>query len=203
MTRPPLPFQPDEVGVDEAGRGPLAGPLVVAAAILPAGFDAAGLTDSKLLTAHQRDVWFEKVQAEAIYAVEVISEAEIDRKNILAACLAGMVSAVTRIAPHARTVVVDGNIIPPGMPIPATCLVKGDSKHAAIAAASVLAKVTRDRIMARFAEEFPEYGFEVHHGYASPDHLEAIRRFGPCPIHRRSFEPIKTMVNQPCLIDVP
>lgn len=195
-----LPFTPGVAGVDEAGRGPLAGPLVVAAVCLPRGFPCAGLTDSKLLSPAARAKWFDVLVNEAAHSIVVVGVDMIDRVNIFQATMWGMAEAVSRLQPAATSAVIDGNALPPGLACDAECLVKGDSRNAAIAAASVLAKVTRDRLMDEADALHPGYGFAEHHGYGCPSHIAAIEKLGPCPIHRRSFEPVKTMVNQPCLI---
>ena len=187
-------------GVDEAGRGPLAGPLLVAAVCLPRGFATAGLNDSKKLTRAQRDELFDLIVAEANYAIVEVPVEEIDRANILRATMAGMAEALRRLDPGPTSALIDGNSMPPSCPCLAECLVKGDSKNAAIAAASILAKVTRDRLMTEADKKYPGYGFADHFGYGSPPHLSALRELGPCPLHRRSFEPVKSMVNQPCLM---
>jgi ribonuclease HII len=189
------------MGIDEAGRGPLAGPVVVAAVLLPKDFDATGIRDSKKLTARQRELFAEKILSTAVTAIEVVEANVIDDINILAATFRGMVTAAHRIArlhPDV-TALVDGNQIPKGMPVPTASLVNGDDHDAAIAAASILAKTTRDQIMDHWSKTYPGYGFDSHAGYYCPSHIEALKRLGPCPIHRRSFEPIKSMVEQPCL----
>ncbi|MBL8067533.1 MAG: ribonuclease HII [Armatimonadetes bacterium] len=184
-------------GVDEAGRGPIAGPLVVAAAILPEGFDATGLNDSKKLTAGQRDFVFWRIVAQCRYSLVIVPPQEVDRLNILRATLLAMGRSIAELDPPAA--VVDGNQPPVGASCPTSTLIKGDAKNASIAAASILAKVTRDRLMAEAASAFPGYGFDTHFGYYNPAHREALARLGPCAIHRRSFEPVKSMLNQPGL----
>ncbi len=187
-------------GVDEAGRGPLAGPVVVAAVVLPEGWDSAGIDDSKSLSRSQREEAFARITDEAAYWIETVSVEEIDRLNILHATLAGMTRCLNNLRQRPQEARVDGNTLPLGVCCRCEAWVKGDSRDAAIAAASILAKVTRDRWMAAAADDHPGYGFESHFGYAAPSHLEAIARLGPCPIHRRSFEPVKSMLNQPCLM---
>ncbi len=191
-----LPFDPLIAGADEAGRGPLAGPVMAACVLLPEGFDAAGLDDSKKLSALQRDDLFERITAGAQYEIEAAEPDEIDRLNILHASMAAMTRAINRIKPS--KVLVDGNRPPVGVCCEVECVVKGDGKFAAIAAASILAKVTRDRLMVEYAKEYPQYGFERHFGYPTPEHLAALREFGPCPIHRKSFAPVREN-EQPCL----
>jgi ribonuclease HII len=193
-----LPFDPEAVGLDEAGRGCLAGPVAAAACRLPAGFDASGILDSKALSPGQRRAAEERLRAEAECVVVLVSPAEIDELNILQASLAGMARAARGIDPAAARWLVDGNACPPGLN--AELWVRGDSKRAEIAAASILAKTARDRWMERADAAWPGYGFAGHKGYPSPVHLDALRRLGPCPIHRRSFAPVRELLEQPCLI---
>ena len=179
-------------GVDEAGRGPLAGPVVVAAVILDPARPIDGLADSKQLTAKRREVLYalivERAQAHAVVRVEA---AEIDRVNILQATLLGMARALQalRIAP--ALALIDGNRLPKSLPCPAQAIVRGDATEPAISAASILAKVTRDRILVDYESRWPGYGFAQHKGYPAPAHLEALQRLGPCPEHRRSFAPVR------------
>lgn len=188
-------------GVDEAGRGPLAGPVVVAAVILPDQHPIAGLGDSKALTEARREALVPLIERHALaWHVEWVGPDEIDRLNILHATMAGMARAVRALSPAARHVLVDGNRIPPGLPCPAEALVKGDAREPAIMAASILAKVARDRRMCELDARFPGYGFAVHKGYPTPGHLEALRRLGPCPEHRRSFAPVRACL-APSLLD--
>lgn len=186
-------------GVDEAGRGPLAGPVVAAAVILPyawggAGFDERlrGLNDSKQLTAAQREQFFAVLTSlpEVRYAISIVDAATIDRINILQATHRAMNEALAQLRPQPEHVFVDGNPVK-SIKLPSTALVKGDALSYSIAAASVLAKVTRDRMMLEFHELFPAYGFAEHKGYGTPQHLAAIAAHGPCAIHRRSFAPLK------------
>ena len=184
-------------GVDEAGRGPLAGPVVAAAAILPsrwaeAGLPAelAGLNDSKQLTEAQREKYFEFLTAcaEIEFAIALVDAGVIDEINILQATHRAMNDALAQLNPeHA---LVDGHPVKT-MRVPQTAIVKGDARSYSIAAASVLAKVTRDRLMLEYAAQFPEYGFADHKGYGTAKHLAAIAKHGACPIHRRSFAPLK------------
>jgi ribonuclease HII len=192
-----LAHYPGHAGADEAGRGPLAGPVVAAAVILPEGFDIAGLDDSKKLDRAARESHAVRIMAGAIYAIECADVDEIDRLNILHASMAAMGRAIARVAP--QMVYVDGNRLPKGLTCRAEAVVKGDGKIACIAAASILAKTTRDRMMVDLSAHHPGYGFEKHFGYPTPEHLEALRRLGPCPIHRRSFAPVKEH-EQGCLI---
>jgi len=186
-------------GADEAGRGPLAGPVVAAAVILPDTFDRTGLDDSKKLDAAARTKLATRILAEAIYAIEAADHEEIDRLNILHASMAAMARAIQRISPS--KVYVDGNRLPKGLTCQAEAIIKGDGKVACIAAASILAKTTRDRMMVEMGSTYPGYGFEKHFGYPTPDHLEALKRLGPCKIHRRSFAPVREALglDQPCL----
>jgi ribonuclease HII len=193
-------------GVDEAGRGPLAGPVVAAAVVLPAswvngGFDQrlVDLNDSKQLAEAQRENFFQilTTHPDIRYAVAIVDAATIDRINILQATYRAMNEALARLQPQPQHVLVDGRAVK-SMTLPQTALVKGDARSYSIAAASVLAKVTRDRMMVECDRRFPGYGFAVHKGYGTPQHLAAIAAHGPCPIHRRSFAPLKPV--QPALI---
>jgi ribonuclease HII len=186
-------------GVDEAGRGPLAGPVVAAAVILPAtwaygGFDErlTELNDSKQLTEAQRENFFTIITThpDLRYAIAIVDAATIDRINILQATHRAMNEALAKLQPQPQHVLVDGRLVK-SMTLPQTALVKGDSRSYSIAAASVLAKVTRDRMMLEFDAKFPGYGFAIHKGYGVPQHLAAIQKLGPCPIHRMSFAPLK------------
>jgi ribonuclease HII len=175
-------------GVDEAGRGPLAGPVVAAAVILPRGWAGpAPLDDSKRLAPAVREVLFEAIRRHALaWRVRVIGPEWIDRVNILQATLQGMSEAVRRLRPAADYVLVDGNRLPE-LPGPGEAIVKGDGRCCSIAAASILAKVVRDRLMRVYGQRYPRWGFAQHKGYATREHVEALRRWGPSPIHRRSF----------------
>ena len=174
-------------GVDEAGRGPLAGPVCAAAVILPKHLQIPGLTDSKKLTDKKRRELFPVIQQQAIaYGVGLASEAEIDEINILQATFLAMRRALEQLTVRPEIALIDGNR-ETDFGLPVKTVVKGDSLSANIAAASVLAKVTRDNIMVELAQQYPEYGFEIHKGYGTKAHYEALRTYGPCPIHRRSF----------------
>lgn len=174
-------------GVDEAGRGPLAGPVCAAAVILPPDLQIPGLNDSKKLTDKKRQELFEIITAEAVsYGIALVGEAEIDEINILQATFRAMEQAVARMDVQPDIVLVDGNR-EPKMGYPVKTVVKGDSLSASIAAASILAKVTRDRLMEQLDETYPQYGFAVHKGYGTKRHYAALREFGPCPIHRMTF----------------
>ncbi|KDD73986.1 ribonuclease HII [Helicosporidium sp. ATCC 50920] len=174
-------------GVDEAGRGPLAGPVVAAACVISPHVDIPGVADSKIMTEEQREAAFQLLTTTpgVVWATCVIGEKEIDTINILQAALKAMVGATEALPSKADYVLALD-------PARSKCVVKGDSKVYAIAAASIIAKVTRDRIMLRYAEEYPGYGFEQHKGYGVPAHVKAIRDLGPSPIHRRTFAPVKT-----------
>ena len=174
-------------GIDEAGRGPLAGPVCAAAVILPEGLEIPGLNDSKKLTDKKRRELFPIIEEQAIaYGIGWASQEEIDDINILQATFLAMSRAVEQLNIRPDLALVDGNRAPT-LDLPVETVVKGDSLSASIAAASVLAKVSRDDVMLRMAEEYPGYGFEVHKGYGTKAHYEALRTFGPSPIHRRTF----------------
>ena len=174
-------------GVDEAGRGPLAGPVYAAAVILPRGLVIEGLNDSKKLTEKKRAELFDVITARAVaYGIGSADEKEIDEINILQATFLAMRRAVAALSVRPDLALIDGNR-DSDFGVPSETIIKGDSLSANIAAASILAKVSRDRVMERFAEDYPQYGFEVHKGYGTKRHYEALRQFGPCPIHRQSF----------------
>jgi ribonuclease HII len=182
-------------GVDEAGRGPLAGPVVAGAVILPEAFAHPHLTDSKQLSPNRREAIYSELvgREEIAWAVAVVSPEEIDRINILRATHEAMRRAVERLPTRPAHALIDGSPVR-GFPIPHTPIVKGDSISLSIAAASVLAKVTRDRIMDALDAEFPHYGFAAHKGYPTPLHLERLNQYGPCQHHRRTFGPVSQMV---------
>ena len=174
-------------GVDEAGRGPLAGPVCAAAVILPQNCEIQGLNDSKKLTEKKREALFDVICAAAVsYGIAFATVEEIEEYNILGATFMAMNRAFARLDPVPELALIDGNRNT-GIQIPSRCIVGGDGKCADIAAASVLAKVTRDRYMRQMAELYPQYGFEKHKGYGTKAHYEAIRAYGPSPIHRPSF----------------
>ena len=180
-------------GVDEAGRGPLAGPVAVAAVVFdPARPRINGLDDSKQLSAERREVLYARIVERALaWHVVLMTSAQIDQLNIYQATMLGMrqaVEAVVHVAEHAR---IDGNRLPKGLPCSAEAIIGGDALDRAIMAASILAKVTRDRYMTALHDRHPEYGFDQHKGYATPAHLSALRQHGPCPEHRRSFAPVR------------
>ena len=178
-------------GIDEAGRGPLAGPVICAAVILPLEINLAGLDDSKKLTARNRErIYLAITQHPAIrWASVQISAEEIDRLNILRATHAGMRRAWEKLDPRPGHVLIDGLPVP-DFPCPQTALVGGDGISLSIAAASVVAKVDRDRAMLEYDRLYPEYGFAKHKGYPTAEHFAKLRAHGPCPIHRRSFAPV-------------
>ena len=190
---------PGAVGLDEAGRGPLAGPVVAAAVLLPDDFDRKGLNDSKQLVAEERERLFGRIKNGARWEVSIVDAEEIDALNILRASMEAMRRAYFALNCVGSVVLVDGNQSPPGISAPIRTVVKGDGKFASIAAASIVAKVTRDRLMIEMAQMYPEYGFDTHFGYPTPAHLETLKRYGPCPIHRRSFAPVRNWNLQPAL----
>ena len=178
-------------GVDEAGRGPLAGPVVVAAVILDPARPIAGLDDSKRLNERRREALFPLIRQRALaWTVVEVQADEIDRVNILQATMLGMSRAVERLSVRPGLALVDGNRLPE-LPCPARAIVGGDGLEAAISAASILAKVTRDHLMLEWHRRYPRYGFDRHKGYPTPEHLESLARHGPCEIHRRSFAPVR------------
>jgi len=184
-------------GVDEAGRGPLAGPVVAAAVVLPEGVELAGLRDSKCLAEPVREQLHTLVLEAALgWAIGVASPAEIDQINILRATHLAMARALTQLSPSADGALVDGLPVR-GLPCPHQAIVRGDACCASIAAASVLAKVTRDRLMHALDAEHPDYGFARHKGYGTREHLKALRELGPLPCHRRSFRPVAELLPQP------
>lgn len=174
-------------GTDEAGRGPLAGPVCAAAVILPMGLDIPGLDDSKKLTPKKRELLFDIIKENAVsYGIAFADNIEIDEINILNASQLAMRRAVAMLDPRPELVLVDGNIAR-GFEMPAVTVIKGDSLSPSIAAASVLAKVTRDRFCEQMEIDYPGYGFSKHKGYPTKEHYAALARLGPCPLHRRSF----------------
>ena len=178
-------------GVDEAGRGPLAGPVIAAAVILPKGFALDGLTDSKKVTAAKREKLYATLTAttQILWAAAEATVAEIDRLNILRATHLAMARAIDALPERPDHALVDGLPVR-GLSVDHTALVAGDSLSLSIAAASIIAKVTRDRLLVQLDIEYPQYGFARHKGYGVREHLEALRQYGPCPVHRRSFQPV-------------
>ncbi len=174
-------------GADEAGRGPLAGPVCAAAVILPEGAELPGLNDSKKLTEKKREALFPLIEERAVtYGIAFASVEEIEQMNILSAALLAMDRAIAKLDPAPELALIDGNTTR-GISVPARSVVGGDGKCAAIAAASVLAKVTRDRLMRQLDEQYPQYGFARHKGYGTKDHYAALEQYGPSPVHRMSF----------------
>lgn len=188
------------VGVDEVGRGCLAGPVLAGAAILDLDHDISYLTDSKLLSASRREVYSERIKAEHRVALGFATVAEIEELNILQATFLAMRRALEGLGLTAAHVLVDGNMIIPGLAesFKQTPVVKGDLRAAPIAAASIVAKVARDQLLKDLGERYPQYGFEAHKGYGTSAHKDAIKRFGPCPEHRRSFGGVREHLNQTC-----
>lgn len=175
-------------GVDEAGRGPLAGPVCAAAVILSPVRPINGLNDSKKLSEKKREVLFDEICHNAVaYAVAFASVEEIEKINILNATYLAMTRAVTQLSKSPALVLIDGNRIPPQLTVPCRAVVKGDALSQSIAAASILAKVSRDRLLVEMDKQYPQYGFAVHKGYGTAAHTAALREYGPCPAHRLSF----------------
>ncbi len=174
-------------GADEAGAGPLAGAVYAAAVILPLGLEIEGLNDSKKLTEKKRESLFDIIQEKALaWSIRFVDEAEIDEINILKARLKAMDLCIEALDPHPDFALIDGNR-DSGIRCPHTTVIKGDARSANIAAASILAKVSRDRYITEMDSLYPEYGFARHKGYPTKAHYEALRKFGPCPIHRKTF----------------
>lgn len=185
-------------GVDEAGRGPWAGPVVAASAMFcdPQAIPI-GLNDSKKLTAAARErLYAQLLQTSIVYGIGIASVEEIDALNIWQATQLAMRRAMAAMPEPAELALVDGKLVPKGFPCPARAIIGGDGLSLSIAAASILAKVTRDRLMTRYASEYPEYGFERHAGYGTAQHRQALARHGICPIHRRSYAPIRALLMQ-------
>lgn len=183
-------------GVDEAGRGPWAGPVVAAAVILPETTNLPGLNDSKKLSPRQRDLLFDAITASArAVGVGIIDVPVIDSCNILQATFFAMRDAVGKLAAAIDAVLVDGSMTVPGLPHFQNAIINGDGKSACIAAASIIAKVTRDRIMGELSLVYPQYQFHKHKGYGTKEHLDALVAYGPCPIHRKSFKPVKRLLH--------
>lgn len=184
-------------GVDEAGRGPLAGPLAVAAVILDPDRPIVGLNDSKKLSEAKREALYPQIIERALaYCIVLIEPDEIDRLNIFQATMAGMSRAVAGLTPAAHEALIDGNKLPKNLPCRGRAIVGGDALEPAISAASILAKVSRDRLMVALDTVHPGYGFAVHKGYPTPAHLTALQQLGPCVQHRRSFAPVRLLLDQ-------
>jgi ribonuclease HII len=184
-------------GVDEAGRGPLAGPVVAAAVILSEDLSPAGVTDSKQLAPAKRDRLYEEIYIRAVsIGIGIVDAGEIDRRNILRAAVLAMAMAAANLDPVPDCLLIDGTC-PVPLNVPQRTIVKGDALSLSIGAASIVAKVTRDRLMARYDQDYPSYGFAGHKGYATRAHREAISRHGCCPIHRRSFSGVREYAPHP------
>ena len=182
-------------GIDEAGRGPLAGPVVSAAVILSDGFPANDITDSKQLTPKKRAHLYKQIYAHAVsIGTGIVDAIEIDRINILKASLLSMTFSVENLNPQPDLLLIDGPCRIPSS-LPQKAIVKGDSRSISIAAASIVAKVTRDRLMEQYHEEYPHFGFAAHKGYPTKAHKEAIKQFGCCPIHRLTFKGVKDVIS--------
>lgn len=182
-------------GVDEAGRGPLAGPVSVAAVILPHDLYLPKINDSKKISAKVRDELYDEIMAKAVAVKAAFVDAQtIDRVNIYQATINGMYESIFGLAQAPQAVLIDAVKLE-NLDIPSLSIIKGDAKSASIAAASIIAKVNRDRLMDEYDKQYPEYGFAHHKGYGTAEHIAALRQYGPCPIHRKSFEPIRSMVD--------
>ena len=182
-------------GVDEAGRGPLAGPVCAAAVILPTDTEIEGLNDSKKISEKKRELLFDVICEKALaYSIAFGTLEEIEKFNILEATFLAMNRSIDGLAVKPDYALIDGNRVPKGITIPCETVVKGDAKSASIAAASILAKVTRDRLLLEYDNEYPEYNFKKHKGYGTKEHTDLILKYGPCPIHRMSF--LKKLLNK-------
>ncbi|WP_417262316.1 ribonuclease HII [Celeribacter sp.] len=184
------------VGVDEVGRGPLAGPVVAAAVWLDPDHIPEGLNDSKALTAKRREALYSEIFTKADVSIASCSVEEIDEINILQASLRAMERAVAGLKVKADYVLVDGNKVPPAFGLDAEAIVKGDARSLSISAASIVAKIWRDRLMVDLAQQYPGYGWEKNAGYGTKVHLEGLRDFGVTPLHRRSFKPVHNILYQ-------
>jgi ribonuclease HII len=186
-------------GVDEAGRGPLAGPVVAAAVILPGNFDASGIADSKKLTESQRETCYERIVNECVcFGVGSASSRVIDEINILQATFRAMRQAISRLREKPQAVLVDGNLSIPRLKLVQKTIIGGDGTILPIACASIIAKVTRDRVMDNYHRQYPDYGFDHHKGYPTEQHRQRIAQFGPLPIHRKSFR----LLDPQCALDL-
>ncbi len=184
-------------GVDEVGRGPLAGPVVACAVILPVDFDGSGITDSKLLSPAQRIAMYPRIAGSCLaWTIGAVDAAEIDRLNILRASFLAMRKAIEDLPLTPDAIIVDGNHKIPDITIPQMPVIKGDQKSVSVACASILAKEVRDRIMEEFDGKYPDYGFATHKGYATEAHLAALEKHGPSPIHRRTFRKVRNQEQQ-------
>jgi len=182
------------VGVDEVGRGALSGPVMAAAVVLDPSFIPDGITDSKILTSHQRETLAQKIHQSADVSIASVNVEIIDQINIAAASLLAMKKAILSLRIPTDIALVDGNHIPSDLDIPALSLVRGDTRSLSIAAASIVAKVSRDNIMQELAQDYPGYGWERNVGYPTKEHVQALGRLGVTPYHRRSFNPVKTVI---------
>jgi len=183
-------------GLDEAGRGPLAGPVVAAALILPRRFRLAGLNDSKQVTESERARLYEEIASRAIgFGIGCASEQEIDAMNILEATRLAMDRAIQALAPSPDFLLIDAVTLP-GVSLPQRSIIKGDSLSISIAAASIMAKVSRDRLMREYHRRYPQYNFLAHKGYGTAEHLQLLAHYGPCEVHRRTFRPVLTACAQ-------
>lgn len=189
------------IGLDEAGRGPMAGPLVVGGVIFPQGYYNDAINDSKQLSEKKREELYDLIIENALaYQIEIIDVEEVDRLNVYQASKKGMLDAIQHISIHPDFALSDA--MPLGDTIPHEAIVKGDSLSMSIAAASILAKVTRDRIMKEYDKVYPEYGFAKHKGYPTKQHKEALHQFGVTPIHRKTFKPVMNMLNEQMKLDI-
>jgi ribonuclease HII len=184
-------------GVDEAGRGPLAGPVVAAAVVLGKNIEISGLNDSKQLSEKKRNALFEIIKKRALfYSTEVVDNEIIDKINILQSTFLAMFKCINNLQEKPDICLIDGNLKIPNLQFKQKTIVSGDAKSACIAAASILAKVTRDNLMKDFAKKYPQYLFEKHKGYGTKAHIEAVKKHGVCSIHRKTFSPIKGIIDE-------
>ncbi|MEA1973121.1 MAG: ribonuclease HII, partial [Candidatus Cloacimonadota bacterium] len=182
-------------GVDEAGRGPLAGPVVVAAVVLGSNFPEIEIDDSKKISSKKRDEFFDIIKTQALaYKITIVSPETIDKLNIFHATMYGMEQSVLALPHLPELSLIDGNKVPAKIGLISKAIVKGDGKYASIAAASILAKVTRDRIMQKMHRKYPQYNFAQHKGYPTKEHLSLLRKYGACKIHRRSYKPVREVL---------
>ena len=184
-------------GIDEAGRGPLAGPVVCAAVILPDSYHLPRINDSKKLSATHRETLFDAIQLQALaFSIVFVGRDEIDTHNILQATLLGMSRAIKQLSIKPNMALIDGNHLPKELLCNAQAVIKGDSIHPCIMAASILAKVSRDRYMLALHTSYPQYGFAQHKGYPTANHLHALKTYGICPEHRRSYAPVQNVLSK-------
>jgi len=192
---------PGTVGVDEAGRGPLAGPVVACAVLLPEVFVLEGLDDSKKVSKERRETLAREIEATCEFSVAFVDIDEIETLNILWASMLAMEIAISRLKCLFSAIYIDGDRIPKKLVNRAEAIIGGDGKFACIAAASIVAKVARDAHMTELATHYPEYGFDRHFGYATPEHLVNLTKYGPCPIHRRSFAPVAALIEPKSVLE--